>query len=89
MLLTKFLRDMLLEQLKNKIDIITPIEEDAHGSQLSFKVKSSAENIVKALNEKHIIVDFRAPDIIRVAPVALYNSFNDIYQFVSKLQELV
>lgn len=87
--LAVFLREMLQELLPDKIQIITSANPDEHGSQMSLKVYGDAENLIKNLIENGIVCDFRKPDIMRVAPIALYNSFQDIWFFVNKLSELL
>jgi len=48
-----------------------------------------AARICKALKKHHIIPDFRAPNIIRLAPVALYNTFTDVYDVILTLKKIM
>ena len=73
----------------NKIKIITPKESKSRGCQLSIQVKDADKNLHKKLTEAGIISDWREPDVIRVAPVPLYNSFEDVYRFVELLKSLI
>jgi kynureninase len=50
-------------------------------------VKNSDKTLFKAITEKGVIADWREPDVIRVAPVPLYNSFTDVYKFVEILKD--
>ena len=83
--LTAFLEKLINEKLNDKIKIITPSSVKNRGCQLSLKLLQPNYKIVKLLFEVGVICDWREPDIIRVAPVPLYNSFQDCYYFVEKL----
>ncbi|MCX7547929.1 kynureninase [Xanthomarina sp. F1114] len=82
--------EFLLNELNNdKIKIITPSNPKERGCQLSIQVKDADKNLHKKLTEAHIITDWREPDVIRCAPIPLYNSYEDVYKMVSKLKELL
>jgi kynureninase len=58
--------------------IITPRDADRRGAQLSVRVPGSARDVSKRLREEHgVIADARQPDVIRLAPAPLYNTFVD------------
>ena len=57
------------------------------GSQLSLRLKGNPKVLLRDLGEQGVICDFREPDIIRVAPTALYNTFTDVHRFVAILGE--
>jgi len=61
-------------------------EEKERGCQLSIRVEDANKELFKAISAKGIIADWREPDVIRIAPVPLYNSFGDAYQFVKILE---
>lgn len=63
----------------NHVEIITPM--DGRGCQLSTIIQKNGKAIHDYLMEKGVISDWRHPDVIRVAPVPMYNSFNDVYRF--------
>lgn len=69
------------------IQIITPSKPESRGAQLSIKLLGSNREFFDALTATGVITDFREPDVIRVAPVPLYNSFTDVYQFGVVLRE--
>ena len=48
-----------------------------------------AERLVGALRQRGIVTDYREPEVIRAAPVPLYNSFHDVWRFASALEELM
>ena len=62
--------------------IITPRDPDARGAQLSIRLEPGLlDTVLECLEEDSIIIDERKPDVIRVAPAPLYNSFMDVFQF--------
>jgi len=82
--------EYLLNQLHTEnIKIITPSDPNERGCQLSIQVKNANKNLHRKLTESHIITDWREPDVIRCAPVPLYNSFEDVYRMVEKLKEIL
>jgi len=68
----------------NHIDIITP--SDARGCQLSLVIQSQGKALHNHLIENGVIADWRHPNVIRVAPVPLYNNFEDVFM-LGKLLE--
>lgn len=64
-----------------ELQILTPTNPNERGCQLSIVVPGATKQLVKDLAERGIVVDWREPNVIRMAPVPLYNSFEDIYTF--------
>jgi len=85
--LTDHLEFLLGEIEDERIEIITPKESAMRGCQLSIRVKNSDKTLFKAISEKGVIADWREPDVIRVAPVPLYNSFTDVWKFAQILRD--
>jgi kynureninase len=85
--LTGYLEFLLKEIESAEIEIITPSNETDRGSQLSIRVIHSDKNLFDSITRKGVIADWREPDVIRVAPVPLYNSFTDVFEFVEILKE--
>ena len=56
--------------------------------QLSLLIKRDAENFVHKLQAKGVICDFKKPNIIRITPVPLYNSYHDVWMFANALSEV-
>jgi kynureninase len=82
--------EFLIHQLDSyKIKIITPKNPSERGCQLSIQVKNADKSLHKKLSENNIITDWREPDVIRCAPVPMYNSFEDVFQMVSVLKNLI
>lgn len=66
---------------KKIIEIITPRNEREHGCQVSILMLEKGKEIFESLKQNSVIVDWREPNAIRLAPVPLYNTFEDIYRF--------
>jgi len=64
-----------------RIEILTPRDPAARGAQLSLRVREAPERLFAALQRAGVVVDRRPPDVIRAAPVPLYNSFHDVWRF--------
>jgi len=83
-LLTGYL-DYVLGVVKDKtgvaLEVITPSDPDARGCQLSVVLPGQSRSVVDKLMDGGAVVDWREPNVIRVAPVPLYNSFEDIHSF--------
>lgn len=89
--LTGYLEFLLkaLNEDAEKIQIITPKDPDQRGCQLSLLVENGGKELFDQLNANGVIADWREPNVVRVAPVPLYNSFEDIYKFVEILKKLI
>lgn len=87
--LTGYMRECLEQELTDKIDILTPKSDKHSGAQLSIIVKGNVDGklVFDSIEEKGVTCDFRHPNVIRVAPVPLYNSFTDAFKFVTLLKE--
>ena len=66
---------------KKHIRIITPSDVSQRGCQLSLIINKNAKQVHQHLTDHGVITDWREPDVIRAAPVPLYNNFEDIYKF--------
>jgi kynureninase len=67
--------------------IITPKQPEWRGCQLSIICKRDGKKIFDYLTKKGVIGDWREPDVIRLAPVPLYNTFKDVYNAAKYLDE--
>jgi kynureninase len=75
-----FIIEELNKNAKEKlIEVITP--KDAKGCQVSMLMLKKGKEVFEALKQNGVIADWREPNVIRVAPVPLYNSFEDIWKF--------
>ena len=85
--LTGYLEYLLLQINDPNIQIITPTDRKQRGSQLSIQVKNADKTLFDYISKAGVIADWREPDVIRVAPTALYNSFEDVFLFVEILKK--
>lgn len=69
--------------------ILTPRDPAARGCQLSLQFTGDVEPVFDGLLQSGVIVDFRKPDVIRIAPVPLYNSYQDVWRFSKLLSDRV
>jgi kynureninase len=69
----------------HKIKIITPRNPEERGAQLSILIRKNGQALFKKLKENGFIVDWRSPNVIRVAPAPLYNTFEEVFYFSSIL----
>lgn len=87
--LTAYLDAALRREVPQLIDILTPTEAPRRGSQLSLRVKGprdAGRALFEQLSAQGIVGDWREPDVIRVAPTALYNRFEDAWKLVEALK---
>ena len=87
--LTGYLEFLINELEDQRIKIITPKNPDERGCQLSIQVKNSDRSLHDKLTRAGVICDWREPDVIRIAPVPLYNSYQDVYHMVEKLKNIL
>jgi kynureninase len=82
----EFLLNRLLagQNVPPRFSIITPTERDRRGAQLSIRVTQNGRALCEQLARAGILGDWREPDIFRVAPVPLYNSYYDVFRFVHR-----
>lgn len=85
--MTGYMEYLINEIEDEAINIITPSDVNQRGSQLSIQMKNADKKLFDWLTEKGVVADWREPDVIRVAPVALYNSYCDVFDFVQLIKE--
>lgn len=78
-----------INQPHKKFSVITPANPDERGCQVSIKIHENAKSVFDTLLPLGIFADWREPDVIRIAPVPLYNSFEDIFIFTDILRQLI
>lgn len=81
---TAYLLELLELASSSFFEIVTPKEPTLRGSQLSLLIHRNSEGTLRKLEKRGVICDFRPPNIIRVAPSPLYNTFTEIYQFACR-----
>lgn len=82
--ITSYLEFLFRENLGSDIEVVTP---ESRGSMLCIQLKKDAKAMVDTLGKRGVFLDFREPDILRVCPTAMYNSFEDCYKLVQVLKE--
>jgi kynureninase len=87
--LTAYFEFLLQQHPSRSFSIITPRDPDQRGAQVSLRLHHKGRAVCDALKEQGVICDWREPDILRAAPVPLYNSFTDAYAFVEKFIPIV
>jgi kynureninase len=75
------LNDINSRQTNTVVEIITPAAENERGCQVSMLMLKRGKEIFNELTKQGVIADWREPNVIRVAPVPLYNSFEDVWKF--------
>ena len=84
--LTGYLEFLLRAIGDDRISIITPSDPNQRGCQLSIRVQDADKSLFNAVTARGVMADWREPDVIRVAPVPLYNSYSDVYDFADILK---
>ena len=87
--LTGFLEYLVNTLGDDVVNIITPSDPAQRGSQLSIQVNNADKALFDTITEAGVIADWREPDVIRVAPTALYNSYEDVYRFYELLKSTI
>jgi kynureninase len=72
---------------RNDIYILTPSNPEERGCQLSLVIKGNGKKVYDYLSSHGVMADWREPEVIRLAPVPLYNSYKDVYVFSQKLEK--
>lgn len=87
--LTAYLESLVKTLGEDTIRIITPADPEQRGSQLSIQVKNATKGLFNHITEAGVIADWREPDVIRVAPVPLYTSFEQAHCFYVSLKTAI
>jgi len=85
--LTGYLEFLLTEIGSKKFSVITPRDPNARGCQLSILAHQHPKELHNALVAAGVKCDFREPNVIRVAPTPLYNTFHEVWRFAKILAE--
>ena len=85
--LTGYLEFLLTEIGSKKFSIVTPRDSSSHGCQLSIVAHEHPKGLHNELIAAEVKCDFREPNVIRVAPTPLYNTFHEVWRFAGILSE--
>lgn len=77
------------QQVHSTIELITPSNEKERGCQVSMHMLSDGRRIFNELTRQGVIADWREPDVIRVAPVPFYNTFEEVWRFGNIIQTIL
>jgi len=90
--LSEFLQRLVEDMLPELVEVVTPTAADARGCQLSLRIARpapAAKRCHERLTAAGVIGDWREPDILRVAPTPLYNSYSDVFNAVDALSRAI
>ena len=87
-LLTGYLEFLLRKITHLKFEMITPADPSRRGCQVSMLFEERGREVFDALTNNGIIADWREPNVIRVAPVPLYNTFEDVYRLYEAMNNV-
>jgi kynureninase len=71
-----------------RLRVLTPTDPVQRGAQLSLVIEGATRQTSHALLERGVYCDFREPNVIRVAPAPLYNSFHDVWRLVQVMNDV-
>jgi len=77
--LTAYLEAWVEHVAGERIEVLTPAAAHERGCQLSLRALDRPRELFQALEQHGVVADYREPDVVRVAPVPLYNSFHDVW----------
>lgn len=89
--LTGYLEFLLkeIDPHETSFTILTPGKVDERGCQLSIFMKKNGKTVFNALTKAGVIADWREPNVIRVAPVPLYNTFEEVFRFAEIFKKAI
>jgi kynureninase len=88
--LTSWLLDAIDAELADVLEVITPRDPERRGSQLSLRVRAgrdAGQRLYRYLGAQGVVTDWREPDVIRVAPAALYNRFEECFELLRHIAD--
>lgn len=87
-IMTAYLEFLLLQIKHLEFTIITPSDPNRRGAQLSLLFHKDGKKVFEHLFKNGVVADWREPDVIRIAPVPMYNGFEDCYRFYELLTQV-
>lgn len=83
--LTGYLHDLIDRNPQDRYEVITPRDPAQRGCQLSILVRDRPKELFAALEAAGVVCDYRKPNVVRAAPVPLYNTFHEVWTFANLL----
>lgn len=87
--LTGYLEYLLDRIGSPRFEIITPRDANQRGCQLSLLIREDGKGLLEQLHAEGVVCDYREPDVLRVAPTPLYNTFQDVWRFAKHVDKHV
>jgi len=87
--LTGYLAALLEQTGGRRVTLLTPSDPEARGCQLSLLVRERSRDLFEALAAAGVVADYRPPDVIRLAPVPLYNTFHEMWRLAGIFQRVL
>ncbi len=84
-LLTGFAEFQIERRLAERAEIISPSDPEQRGAQLSVRLKEASKATIDELEEQGFLLDWREPDVLRIAPVPMYNSFDQVDKLIKAI----
>ena len=84
--LTGYLEWLLKRATTPRFEILTPSDPAARGCQLSLRALGDPRETLKTIEDGGVVVDHRPPDVLRIAPVPLYNTFHEVWRAARLIQ---
>lgn len=88
--MTGWLAQKIAADLAQSLEIITPLQPERRGCQLSVRVRAgrvAGRELFTRLEQAGVVPDWREPDVIRFSPVPLYNNFEDCARVLGHLRQ--
>lgn len=86
--LTGYLEALLADLVPDPIRLLTPSDPAARGAQLSLHSAGGGRRLYEGLRAEGIVTDYREPDVVRLAPVPLYNSYHDVWRTAETIRKV-
>jgi len=87
--LTGYLEYLLDQTKSDRFSVITPRDPEQRGAQLSIRIRQNGRAVLDRLLAEEIYCDCREPDILRAAPMPLYNTYSDVHRFAERFIALL
>jgi kynureninase len=87
--LTAYLEWLIAAGAGEAIEVMTPADPDRRGGQLSLRLRGRADRIQTRLQEAGVVGDYRQPDVLRLAPAPLFNTYGEMWRTAKSLQAAV
>jgi kynureninase len=85
-----FILDDINKEKQQKVtEVITPKGDNEHGCQVSILMLERGKEVFNELTNQGVICDWREPNVIRIAPVPLYNTYEDVWQFGNIIKNIL